>query len=79
MAAKKRTRRAVNARRTLDQREGVALQKLDHWLDVLERATTKVKLYRRELQRVRTLKAGKVGDAVFGDLLDGSQPSDGEP
>jgi len=63
---KKRTRRAVNARRSLEQREAIALQKLDEWLRNLEIALGKVKWYRLELRAVRARKASREADSVFG-------------
>ncbi len=60
---KKRTRRAVNARRTLEERECAAEKHLDAWLGKMDQAMFKVKYYRAVLKQVRRLQAAK----VFGD------------
>lgn len=62
---KKRTRRAVKARRTLEQRESLAVQKIDEWLAETKRALSKVDYYQRELKAVRRLMAVRAADAVF--------------
>ncbi len=64
---KKRTRRAVNARRTLVEREQAANLKLDEWLGKMDKAMSKVKHYQAEQKRVRRLQAAEAADAVFGD------------
>lgn len=52
---KKRTRRAVKARRTPEQRVDVAQRRFEMWLDRLELASNKVAYYRRELRDARRL------------------------
>ncbi len=71
---KKRTRRAVNARRSLAEREQAANKHLDEWLTKMRFAMNKVEHYRRELKKVHKVHAKKVhkvhakeaADAVFG-------------
>ena len=63
---KKRTRRAVNARRTLEEREQAADKLLDEWLGKMDKAMGKVKHYQKELKKVRKLQAKVVADTIFG-------------
>lgn len=65
---KKRTRRAVKARRTLEEQEAAAEKKLTEWEAKLDAAISKVQFYRKELKQVRKKRARKIGDDVFGDI-----------
>ncbi len=60
------TRRAVNMRRTLAEREQAANKHLDKWLTKMDTAVAKVKHYNGELKKVRKIQAKEAADAVFG-------------
>ena len=63
---KKRTRRAVNGRRTLEERECAAEKHLDAWLTKMDQAMTKVKHYQKELKKARKMQAQEKSKEVFG-------------
>lgn len=64
---KKRTRRAVKARRSIDEREAFAHKLYEEWWTKLERAMSKVQFYRGELNQARKDRAKAMADEVFGD------------
>ncbi len=64
-ATKKRTRRAVKARRTLVEQEQFTEKHLTNWEGKLDQAIGKVQHYRRELKAVRAKQARELADQVF--------------
>lgn len=62
---KKRTRRAVKARRTLEEQEAAAEKLLTQWEGKLDTAISKVQFYRRELKNVRKRQAKQASAKVF--------------
>lgn len=62
---KKRTRRAVKARRTLEEQEAAAEKLLTQWEAKLDTAISKVQFYRKELKNVRKRQAKRISAKVF--------------
>ena len=65
---KKRTRRAVNMRRSLVEQEEAAQKHLDTWMINLKRAIGKVDHYQGALKKARRAIAQQETDAEFPSL-----------